>query len=455
MSEYTVGIDSIALHIPKPYLDLQGEWLKARAPIFTSNDENKLVSKLNKSIGITKMAVPDAHEDPATMGAMAIKNLLDANQIDLKEVGHIAVATESGVDHSKSISSSIIGMLGLHYQDQSNHIGAIEYKFACVSSTYALEAGLSLLESPRYNYPYLIVVCTDVAKYRLEENAEYTQGAGAVALLLSKNPRLLSIDNKPMGTFTLDEYDFYRPLWSDYPMVDGKHSLSVYNKSLIEAYKRFVANDKKESNAANHFDHFLFHVPFPNMSRYAAAELLYSEQLQAINDPLERKNHLKELLNSESFKSFFDNKIEPALGLSKEIGNIYTGSLYLALVSLIENAKNNDIELKNNKAVFLAYGSGSSSKVFSGEFKKEWKKVALQNNWQQKLADVENGGIRKSLTLEQYEKLHAQAGNITVKKELENLTSIFNPNQEFVFQGTSKDSLPGKRIYRYIYKTSC
>ena len=61
--ELTVGIDDLAVYVPRLYLPLEGEFARSRGI-----DPGKLV----KGIGIERMAVPDAHEDAATMAAMSL-----------------------------------------------------------------------------------------------------------------------------------------------------------------------------------------------------------------------------------------------------------------------------------------------------------------------------------------------------------------------------------------------
>ena len=40
-----------------------------------------------------------------------------------------------------------------------------------------------------------IVIASDIAKYELASTGEYTQGAGAVSMLLSSNPSIISFKN--------------------------------------------------------------------------------------------------------------------------------------------------------------------------------------------------------------------------------------------------------------------
>ena len=69
MSE--VGIDDIAIHFPKLYLDMK-DFAEMRDADY---------GKLNKGLGLSAMAIPDVHEDTATMGANAVTRLIDRNGI--------------------------------------------------------------------------------------------------------------------------------------------------------------------------------------------------------------------------------------------------------------------------------------------------------------------------------------------------------------------------------------
>ena len=57
-----VGIDDIAIHFPRLYFDMR-DFADFRGADF---------GKLNKGLGLEAMAIPDVHEDTATMGANAL-----------------------------------------------------------------------------------------------------------------------------------------------------------------------------------------------------------------------------------------------------------------------------------------------------------------------------------------------------------------------------------------------
>jgi hydroxymethylglutaryl-CoA synthase len=417
-----VGIDAISVHIPKLYLPLTKEWAKVRAPLHSEGDVEGLVSKLKYGVGVLKMAITDSHEDVATLGAMAARKLLEDQGIDLNDVGHIFLGSETAIDQSKSTASYILGMLEDYFGKKNPKVGCVDYKFACAGATYALESAVNLFKAEATTKPYILVIASDIAKYELCSPGEYTQGAGAVAMLISKNPRLVEIDPLPMSTVTKNERDFFRPNWTPFPVVDGKYSLDVYCETVAEAFDDYRESfchyyKKSEEEFLSSVDHLLFHLPFPRMAKYAASRILfplmekevYERELDKPNRG-ELKALIKDFSKSDKFKEMLKSKIGPSLELSKDVGNIYTGSLFLGLVSLIETSLKDGNNLENQKVIFSSYGSGASAKVFSGQFTSNWKDSAKVLNNFKELEDVANGGKRYPISMEDYERLHEAKG---------------------------------------------
>lgn len=55
------------------------------------------------------------------------------------------------------------------------------------------------------------------------------------------------------------------------------------------------------------------------------------------------------------------NKTERTLGLAKNLGNIYTGSLYNGLVTLLCDKA---VDLKDRNIMMFSYGSGCAASMF-------------------------------------------------------------------------------------------
>jgi hydroxymethylglutaryl-CoA synthase len=265
-----------------------------------------------------------------------------------------------------------------------------------------------------------LVIGTDVSKYPLRSSGECTQGAGAVALLISEAPRLLELDGGSMGTATRDERDFFRPNWTHNAVVDGKYSIDVY-LDLIEAAwqhraQRLAATGGDQSRERyEDFDHFLFHTPFPRMAEYAAGRIFgllwladpqrrAALEAEGVSASLPRREMEKRLRATDLFKRELIRKVEPSLTLSRRIGNVYSASLYLSLASLVVSREVED--LAGRRALFFSYGSGASAKVFSGRFGGAYRQAHSGPDILSELRQANEGGRRVALSLEQYERLH-------------------------------------------------
>ena len=81
-----------------------------------------------------------------------------------------------------------------------------------------------------------MVIASDTARYGIESGGEPTQGAGAVAMLISHQPRILQLNDDAVA-YTADVYDFWRPTGHKYPLVAGALSKDAYIESFQESWK--------------------------------------------------------------------------------------------------------------------------------------------------------------------------------------------------------------------------
>jgi hydroxymethylglutaryl-CoA synthase len=429
-----IGIDSIGVYVPRLYVDLTAEWAQVRAPLFAQGDVGKLVGKVTDGVGVTRMAVPDAHEDCATMAAMAAKRAIDLAQIDPRDIDYIAIGTETTVDQSKSTAAYVLGMLERHYGVSMAEAGAPQFQFACIGATYALEAAASRLRAGDNTKPYSLVIASDVSKYPLCTAGEYTQGAGAVALVVSEDPRILAFERGLSATVTRDERDFFRPNWSGAAVVDGKYSVDVYLDCVESAFVGYAKRLKAalsigDDEVLGAIEHFLFHVPFPRMAEYAAARVFttqwlavlaapegsasgasLAEQVPAVHSRPSgdarkwRRDLERAVAKSSIFRDLYARKVASSLTLAQNVGNVYSGSLYLALTALLEH--NRERSLAGERVAFASYGSGASATVFSGIFGEGCAAAARGLLTHEDLRSEAEGGKRVPLTMTEYERLH-------------------------------------------------
>lgn len=211
---------------------------------------------------------------------------MQRNHLHPEDIGRLYIATESALDESKAMNSFVVGMLEQVYGECSfEHAGGIECKFACVSGSYALYDNANWIRAGENNGKSAIVIVSDIAKYDIGSSGEYTQGAGAVAMLVKDNPRLLAFDQKVASTIIKNEYDFYRPIGKETPLVNGNYSNLLY---LIQVKKAFDSYKEKAlasgliqirdgESITDHIDLFSVHLPYRRMGEKALAYLLRHE----------------------------------------------------------------------------------------------------------------------------------------------------------------------------------
>jgi len=453
--ERKVGIDDIAAYVPKIYVDAE-DMAKARGidP-----------SKITKGLGIEKLSIPDAHEDAATMAAMAALEIMEKNELQPKDLDFVHVATESGPDAAKPISCYVQGMLEQVYGSGSfDHVGAPETKFACVGATYAMIDRLAYIASGWSKSRCSIVVGTDIAKYELNSSGEPTQGAAAVALLLREDPRLMVYEPEFTGFGTVDDRDFFRPIERTTAVVNGQYSVGCYLRDMriaADAYKRNMVNHgvlkSLKDSMVEKAGLISFHSPFPKMVQYAFATFLIHdwrnlprwEKIAKEIGPEPSREGLAdvEFYVSEGYKEFrkrfamtkeftheYQEKVADSLTAPSLIGNSYTASVWLGVASHFET-RNGDLEAK--RLGIGSYGSGSSAIVCSFIVQPEYREVA------KKIGLMEQLGQRQKIPMNLYEDLHEERLGLR--------ESVVPPKNEFALDCIGKESNDcGYRYYKYM-----
>ncbi|PTI30946.1 hydroxymethylglutaryl-CoA synthase [Mammaliicoccus vitulinus] len=346
-----IGIDKLDFYIPNFYVSMD-DLAKARQV-----DPNKF----KIGIGQTKMAVNPVSQDIISMGINAAQDIL--SEQDKKDIDMVIVATESGIDHSKAASIEIHSQLNIQ-----PFARCIEIKEACYSATAAIQLAKDFLS----NHPgkKVLVISSDIARYGINSGGEPTQGAGAVALLLSHNPRILELNDDSVA-YTNNAYDFWRPTSERYPVVDGKLSKDAYIESFNTVWNEY---SKRTGYDVKDFESFCFHVPFTKMGEKAFKTIL--------NENVE-----------DSIKNRLMDAYQESVLWNRDVGNIYTGSLYLSLISLLQN----HTFQPEQKVCLFSYGSGAVGEIYSGSIVEGYEKV-LDKEKHLNMLDS-----REQLSIEEYE----------------------------------------------------
>lgn len=447
------GIDAIAFDIAKIHL-----------PIKTlANARNIEPEKLEKGLGLIKMTLPDTYQDAVVFGANALTKLIQENAIDLSEIARIYVGTESGIDSSKPIASFLLSVMEEKFgADLLTECDAVDFTFACIGGVDALHNCLDFIRlNPEKK---AIVVTTDIAKYDLNSTGEYTQGAGALAMLVTSNPKIIAFENN-WATSSKGVFDFFKPyrtlskseitgnsanepwhenleneieIHKEQPVFDGQYSNQCYMDRTRNAYFSFKKLKNTDETLYNSWESMIMHLPYAFQGRRMLSEIyaLDATVLSGNESVSEYQNKLKEISKSEDYKSFVTQKLLPAELASSLIGNLYTGSIFMGLLSTLAHFHDSEKEISGKIFGFLAYGSGSKSKVFEGRIQPEWKTQISKV----RLFETLQGS--QEIDFETYEKLH--------KKEQKQ--SIRTPKNEWILERIEKEipCLIGARYYKWI-----
>ena len=385
-----IGIDKIGFAMPNYYLDIRD--LAAARGIEPD--------KFTKGLLQLEMSIPPVSQDIVTLGAQAAFEILDKE--DLEKIDMIIVGTESGIDQSKASSVFIHGLL-----DIQPFVRAIEVKEACYGATAALDfAKNHVMNNPESR---VLVIASDIAKYGIKSSGESTQGAGSCAMLITSNPRILELNNDNV-CLTRDVMDFWRPNYSQYAFVEGKFSTEQYLGCLTTTWDKYLEKNNKQ---LSDFDAICLHLPYPKLGLKGLNTLLETEADDAIKEKLSKR-------------------FNESILYSQRVGNIYTGSLFLGLLSLLENSTNLN---PGDKIALYSYGSGAVAEIFSMTLVPGYEKQLKQNRF-------DEFNSRTRISIEEYEEMFFRDTTVDSEGNLD--ISDIKDDSRFVLEKIENH----KRIYK-------
>lgn len=437
-----VGIDSIAFDIPKIHLPIK----------VLAENRNIEPEKLVKGLGLHKMSFPDVHQDVVTFAANAVYKLIQQENLNPKDIARIYVGTESAVDSSKPIATYITSLLEQQLGEGSfNYCDTLDMTFACIGAVDALQITLDFIRlNPTKK---AIVVATDNAKYDLNSTGEYTQGAGAIAMLVTANPRVLSFSQE-VGVSAQGVFDFFKPrryfskeevlntndnpewfgileneiaFYKEQPVFDGQYSNQCYINRTSDAYFKYKEITNQNGKLYESWENILMHLPYCFQARRTFVEIFAKE-----NNLTE---DIKTISKSTEYLEFVNQTIFPSEIASGQVGNMYTGSIFLGMLSTLCYHMQQNSDLTNKKFGFIAYGSGSKSKVFEAEVQEHWQSVIEKTQLFETLNNSTEIDFGTYISLHKKERKH----------------SVLQPKNEFILDYIEKENpvLVGARYYKF------
>ncbi|KAJ7944853.1 3-hydroxy-3-methylglutaryl coenzyme A synthase [Quillaja saponaria] len=363
-----VGI--IAMDIYFPPTCIQQEALEAH--------DGASKGKYTIGLGQDCMAFCTEVEDVISMSLTVVSSLLEKYGIDPKQIGRLEVGSETVIDKSKSIKTFL---MQIFEKCGNTDIEGVDSTNACYGGTAALFNCANWVESNSWDGRYGLVVCTDSAVYA-DGPARPTGGAAAIAMLIGPDAPI-AFESKLRGSHMAHVYDFYKPnLASEYPVVDGKLSQTCYLMAVDSCYKQFCCKYEKlegKQFSISDAEYFVFHSPYNKLVQKSFARLFFDDVLRNASSVDEvakeelgpfltlpesetYQNRDLEKVSHQAAKPLYDAKVQPTTLIPKQVGNMYTASLYAAFASLIHNKHST---LAGKRVILFSYGSGSTATMFS------------------------------------------------------------------------------------------
>lgn len=362
-----IGIDSIAFYAPRHYLDIEDLAIKRGVD----------PAKYKKGLLLKEMRLPEADEDIISIGLKAGYNALLRGNINPKEVDAVFVGTETMTYSVKSVSNIFAELLNISPNSMTQDI----YN-ACAGGTLAVLNAIALIEKDVISKA--LVISADISSYPKHSPSEPTQGSGAIAMVLSKNPRIATF-SKQFGKISGNVNDFFRPAHEKDAQVFGHYSLDTYLNFQLQAYDDLV-------NQIGDFyaDYFVFHAPFSKMPLKIVQNIIEKRWAKNVNNLLSyTRNDLATSLfkkldsvmqnisvlpeyvylrlkekgfSSESLEkisnwvvSSVKGQVLPHLRVPMHFGNMYNASVWAQVCYILENHANDFDTL-----YFGSYGSGAT-----------------------------------------------------------------------------------------------
>lgn len=368
----SVGIEAMNIFGGSAYLDVI-ELAKHRQ-LDSSRFENLLMHE---------KAVALPYEDPVSFGVNAAKPVVDTlSALEQDRIELLITCTESGIDFGKSISTYIH-----HYLELNRNCRMFEIKQACYSATAGLQMAINFVLSQTSPGAKALVIATDISRFLttgpgrgISDDASFAEpssGAGAVAFLVSEKPDVFLVDVGANGYYGYEVMDTCRPV-TDSEAGDADLSLMSYldccQQAFAEYQKRVGDTDYRDT-----FQYLSFHTPFGGMVKGAHRDMM-RRIMKATPADIEQD---------------FERRVIPGMKYCQRVGNIMGATVFLSLVSTIDNGQ---FDYPKRIGVF-SYGSGCCSEFFSGVVSAKAQQMQTRFNIASQLDE------RYQLSMDEYEEL--------------------------------------------------
>lgn len=350
---------------------------------------------------IDERAVNPPWEDPVTMAVNAALPMLTED--DKQDIELVITCTESGVDQEKPISTWVHRHCGIQPRCRN-----FELKHACYSGTGALQLACAWLASGLSSHrAKALIVTTDQSRMHFGKPYELVMGAGACALLVSREPRLFEVELGNSAVYTNEVADLTRPTLL-VEQGNSETSLLSYMDALDSCVGGYIARTGVRS-----YDWFaknIYHIPFGGMTLRASRAAL---------------RHFGEFGRREA-DAIWETKTKPSLAYARRMGGTYASSTFIGLLAMIDGS--DDLHPGDRIGMF-SYGSGCCAEFYSGLVGHDAKRASAEANLPTLLDE------RRSISVREYEEAERERTLWTERGDYEPSTNGFGDLYERTYRG--------------------
>jgi len=414
------------------------------------------------------------------------------------------LGTESSTDNAagavivRGMVDRALEQLGL--PRLSRQVEVPEFKHACLGGIYALKSALRYVTCDGADR-LAIVVSADVAEYERGSSGEQTQGAGAVAMLVERHPKMFAVDlsrsgcasdyrgpdfRKPFARHFLDAYKSRTKRLSDFPVFSGRYSTYAYLDETVQAVEAMLTRIDVGAGAYYRSVRALFfHRPYHHMP-ISAMSFLYVRGLGRSDHHLQELGELcvaagvrlEDVLaetrsqpdlygrvldgSSEAdpypatgaaagalrkypeFRQLLETKMGLGGSLVRDLGNLYSAALPAWIAAGFEEAAESGVDLTGASMVMVGYGSGDAAEAIPMTAVAGWEEAAKKIGFRAALEKAVD------LNLEQYEALHDGREHSGLSLEPENEFAILRVGK--TYEANFQDL--GVEYYGYVQSNS-
>ncbi|KAA3676461.1 hydroxymethylglutaryl-CoA synthase [Paragonimus westermani] len=340
------GIIAFEVHFPRYYI--------AQTDLEVADE---CIGKYTKGLEQEALGLCSVEEDICSICLTVVSNLVSRLNLDLRDVGFLEVGTETLIDKSKSTKTVLMQL----FENCGNlDVEGVDVKNACFGGTAALFHALNWLESSAWDGRLALVVAADIAVYGTKATRP-TGGAGAVAMLLGPNAPLV-ID--PGLASTVSVISQSHPAQAadglGHP-IDFVCFHSPFTRLVRKAFGWLALDDVRRATCVSNGEG-CNGIGQNDTNRLDAAVV---DSISRLVQPDSPTLDIRETdsICMKATADLFTDRVEPGLVFARQVGNMYTASLYTCLVSLLLSTP--ESRLRGRRVLLYSYGSGLASAMFS------------------------------------------------------------------------------------------